>query len=949
MVGFPGTSRSFPPLALALAVVVAIVAMMVHWKAALFAGLTSAAAIFKRDDAATDSLAQCPGYTASNVHVTSTAMTADLTLAGDACNVYGTDLPNLILQVTYQTEDRIHVLIQDKDNQVYQVPESVFPRPGGSVWSQSSNLKFSYTASPFSFKITRAKTGEVIFDTSPAPLVFESQYLRLRTSLPVDPYLYGLGEHSDPLRLKTSNYIRTMWNQDSYGIPSNANLYGTHPFYLEQRDTGAHGVFFLNSNGMDILINKDASGNQYLEYNTIGGVFDFYFVAGPTPVAAVQQYGEFAGFATMQPYWGLGFHQCRYGYRDAFDVAEVVQNYSLANIPLETMWTDIDYMDRRRVFTLDPARFPLSTMRDLVSHLHDHDQHYVVMVDPAVAYQDYAPANQGLEDNVFMLRSNGSVWIGVVWPGVTVFPDWFSANITQYWNGQFQTFFDAETGLDIDALWIDMNEPSNFPCNFPCDDPYKAAQGYPPAPPPVRAVPRPLPGWPCEFQPGGCPGKRDAKSPALQINSGSGGLPVNVKSSSVSANHKPASGKGDQKGLPGRDLLYPKYAIHNKAAFQDSWNADKGGISNHTVNTDLIHQNGLAMYDTHNLYGTMMSTASHDAMLARRPGLRPLVITRSTFAGAGSKVGHWLGDNRSQWSYYTVSIRTMLAFTSLFQFGFVGSDVCGFGGNTNEELCARWASLGAFNTFYRNHNDLGNNGQEFYRWPSVASSARKAIDIRYRLLDYIYTALYRQSTDGTPAVTPMFFKYPNDKATWALELQYFFGPGIVVAPVTQQGSTSVSVYLPDDVFYDWYTHARIDGGATNHVISNVDITSIPLFIRGGVILPLRVKSANTTTELRKQNFELLIALDGSGSATGELYLDDGVSIEQRATTHVTFTYKNGIFILGGSFSLRVPFAISKVTILGGKSAFLKSNSGSSNSQTFNVNLPFNGPTSIRIG
>lgn len=846
-------------------------------------------------------------------------------------------------------EDRVHVLIQDKGNQVYQVPDSVFPRPGGAIRSQASNLKFSYTANPFSFKITRAKTGEVIFDTSPASLVFESQYLRLRTSLPANPYLYGLGEHSDSLRLQTTNYIRTMWNQDSYGIPNNANLYGTHPFYLEQRTTGAHGVFFLNSNGMDILINQDASGNQYLEYNTLGGVLDFYFVAGPTPVAAVQQYGEFAGFPTMQPYWGLGFHQCRYGYQDAYNVAEVVQNYSLASIPLETMWTDIDYMDRRRVFTLDPARFPLPMMRELVSHLHANDQHYVVMVDPAVAYQDYPPANIGLEDNVFLLRSNGSVWIGVVWPGVTVFPDWFSANATQYWNGQFQTFFNADTGLDIDALWIDMNEPSNFPCNFPCDDPYKAAIGYPPAPPAVRSPPRPLPGWPCDFQPGGCGGKRDAASQPLQINSGSGGPPVNSVKTSNNNNNWPGSGTGNQKGLPGRDLLYPKYAIHNKAAYQDSWNSDKGGISNHTVNTNLIHQNGLAMYDTHNLYGTMMSTASHDAMLARRPGLRQLVITRSTFAGAGTKVGHWLGDNMSQWSYYTISIRTMLAFTSLFQFGLVGSDVCGFGGNTNEELCARWASLGAFSTFYRNHNDFGNIGQEFYRWPSVASSARKAIDIRYRLLDYIYTALWRQTTDGTPAVSPMLFHYPNDQATWALELQYFFGPGVIVAPVTQQGSTSVSVYLPDDVFYDWYTHARIDGGATNHVISNVDITSIPLFIRGGVILPLRVKSTYTTTELRKQNFELLIALDASGSASGELYLDDGVSLNQRATTHVTFTYKNGVFILGGSFSLRVPFVISKVTILGGKHPLVKANSGDSNSQSFNVNLPFSGPASIRIG
>lgn len=81
----------------------------------------------------------------------------------------------------------------------------------------------------------------------------------------------------------------------------------------------------------------------------------------------------------------LQFHNCRYGYQDVYDVAEAVYNYSHARIPLETMWTDIDYMSDRRVFTLDPERFPLDKMKELVHHLHQHNQHYIVMVDPAVS------------------------------------------------------------------------------------------------------------------------------------------------------------------------------------------------------------------------------------------------------------------------------------------------------------------------------------------------------------------------------------------------------------------------------------------------------------------------------------------------------------------------------------------------------------------------------------
>ncbi|KID62609.1 alpha-glucosidase, partial [Metarhizium hybridum] len=764
------------------------------WTSLLFSGLASAGALVNRDG--DKALAKCPGYKASNVKTSGSGLTAHLTLAGRACDAYGDDLKQLVLQVTYETDDRLHVKIQDKDNQVYQVPESVFPRPGGSSSASANRLRFDYTASPFSFQVSRRDTHEVLFDTSAAPLVFESQYVRLRTKLPQDPYLYGLGEHSDAFRLNTTGYIRTLWNQDSYGIPAGANLYGAHPIYLEHRDGGSHGVFLLNSNGMDVVIDKARDGSQYLEYNTLGGVLDFWFFAGKTPTAVVQQYTEIAGRPAMPPYWGLGFHQCRYGYQDVFDVAEVVYNYSRANIPLETMWTDIDYMDRRRVFSLDPERFPLHKMRALVSHLHARDQHYVVMVDPAVAYQDYAPLTAGLEQDVFLKRANGSAWLGVVWPGVSVFPDWFARNAGAYWDAMFGRFFHRDTGVDIDALWIDMNDAT---------DCYRSGAAAPPPPSPEPPAIAPAP--------------RAAEA---------------------------AAAAGDQKGLPGRDLLYPRYAIHNKAAYEDAWNGAQGGLSNHTVNTDVRHQNGLAMYDTHNLYGSMMSTASHAAMLARRPGLRPLVITRSTFPGAGARVGHWLGDNLSTWAMYRASVRTMLAFTSLYGFNAVGSDVCGFGGNTTEELCARWASLGAFSPFYRNHNALGQTPQEFYRWPSVATSARAALAIRLRLLDYLYTAAL--------------------------------------------------------------------------AVTGVDTASIPLFLRAGAVVPARLGAALTTTDLRRRPFELLVALDAAGRARGELYLDDGVSLDQRARySLVTFAFDaaSARLEVGGVFDYPGPPArVSKITLLG---------------------------------
>jgi alpha-glucosidase len=214
------------------------------------------------------------------------------------------------------------------------------PRPQNENAAASSTaLQFDVVASPFSFTVTRKDNGEVLFDTTVGKLVFEKQYVRWRTALPANPNIYGLGEHSDSFRFPTTDR-RVLWNSESPNIPQNSNLYGSHPVYFDHRgDKGTHGVFLLNSSPIEIFLDRNPAGTQYLEYNTVGGIIDLYFMAGKQPAEVSQQYADIVGHSAMFPYWSLGFHQCRFGYWDVNMVAEVVGNYSTAGIPLEVMWT----------------------------------------------------------------------------------------------------------------------------------------------------------------------------------------------------------------------------------------------------------------------------------------------------------------------------------------------------------------------------------------------------------------------------------------------------------------------------------------------------------------------------------------------------------------------------------------------------------------------------------
>lgn len=203
----------------------------------------------------------------------------------------------------------------------------------------------------------------------------------------------------------------------------------------------------------------------------------------------------------------------------------------------------------------------------------------------------------------------------------------------------------------------------------------------------------------------------------------------------------------------------------------------------------------------------------------------------------------------------------------------------------------------------------------------MTDAAKYAINIRYRLLDYFYTALNKQATDGTPALNPLWYLYPKDETTYPIDLQFFYGDCLLVSPVTKDRATDVDIYLPDDIFYEFDTGKKVRGRGSWAHVKDVPFDRIPLHIRGGCVVPLRSESANTTAELRKKGFELFVAPGLDGTAEGSLYVDDGVSIDGGDKTEVTFKFAGGALsteVVLGSEDLRASgINIEKVTILGG--------------------------------
>ncbi|KAF5309523.1 hypothetical protein D9619_012366 [Psilocybe cf. subviscida] len=697
-----------------------------------------------------------------------------------------------------------------------------------------------------------------------------------------------------------------MWARD-IADPVDENIYGSHPIYLEHRfdpstkTSQSHGVFLLSPSGGDILLVTPPSSNTSLiEYRMIGGTLDFYFLSGPTPNTVIEQYGALVGLPTWQPIWGFGFHLCRWGYQNIQDVWDQVANMRKANIPLEVMWNDIDLYHAVRDFTSDPVSFPADQMRAFIRELNANKQHYIPIVDAAIAKQVnatdiYDPYTKGVEERVFITNPDGSEYIGQVWPGFTVFPDWFSKNAQKWWTEALHNW--TASGIEFDGIWLDMNEASSF-CDGSCGTGADISN---------TSVPFLLPGQP------GNPVSDFPECYNATLFGPSGNMTVNgastchpdAASGALSTIQRRGLGAGKQQNV---DLNTPPYAIHN----------GNGRLSIHALATNATHADGQVELDVHNIWGLMEEKATHEAVLNVIPNKRPFLISRSTFPSSGKWTGHWLGDNFSLWSYLRYSIAGILQF-QLFQIPFVGADTCGFNGNTDEELCNRWMQLAAFTPFYRNHNIKGAISQEPYRWDSVANASRTAIAVRYSLLPYWYTLFANASTSGTPPIRALFYEFPNQPELFGVDSQFLIGRDILVTPVLQPQVSTVSGIFPGGtsaIWRDWYTHETVNATVGGPTTLSAPLGHINVHIRDGAALLLHAIPAYTIEETQAGPFSLLISQSSSGLAHGTVYFDDGVSSPPGPSSILTLSATKKAVTANAQGSFKITQPLQTITVLG---------------------------------
>jgi len=343
---------------------------------------------------------------------------------------------------------------------------------------------------------------------------------------------------------------------------------------------------------------------------------------------------------------------------------------------------------------------------------------------------------------------------------------------------------------------------------------------------------------------------------------------------------------------------WEKHREHFNDTGVDAWWADDGDR--------LAREDRLAR---HQMY--------HDGYLRERPGQRPAFLNRTGAAGM-QRFGGYLGsgDNYSTWETLQAHVPVFLN-ASVSGLPYVGSCIGGFWPTKqlDGELYVRWFQFSAFTPYFRSHGrtwhtrlpwgwNTGKLGPledktprkgvaapdiENLNNPLVEPICRKYLNLRYQLLPYTYTLSRVAYDTGQPLMRPMWMHFPEDDKAVSTPDQFFWGRQMLIAPVLEEGAETRKVYLPEGIWYDFWTSEKLQGGREQVV--KADLATLPIFIPAGSILPIQAVRQHTG---EKVDAPLEIHVYPGKDGQFALYDDDGATQQYKTNDgdRVTFVWND---------------------------------------------------------
>lgn len=660
--------------------------------------------------------------------------------------------------------------------------------------------------------------------------------LSLDVSFPFANHVYGIPEHASSLALKgtkgqkNGDYTEPyrLYNLDvfEYELNEPMALYGAVPLILAHGSKATTGVFWLNAaetfvdisdsnvEGVDSGLFSSAPPQKDVQWISESGLFDVFFFLGPTPSDVHYQYATLTGLPHLPPLYSIGYHQCRWNYKNEEDVANVDAGFDQHDIPYDVLWLDIEHTDAKKYFTWDHSLFP--NPRQMQENLKKKERRLVTIVDPHIKRDgNYHVHTEATSLGHYVKNKHNSDYEGWCWPGSASYLDFVQPEVRSFWAKKFSydSYPHSTSSLSI---WNDMNEPSVF---------------------------------------------------------------------------------------NGPEVTMPK---------------------------DNLHLQGTVEHrDVHNQYGMYVHMGTFQGLLERdNYQQRPFVLTRAFFAGSQRYAAVWTGDNTADWGHLAAS-QPMLLSHSIAQIPFIGADIGGFFKDPDAQLLARWYQAAIFHPFFRGHAHIDTKRKEPWVFGEPYTTIiGQAIKTRYSYLPFLYTLFYLNSQTGMTPMRPLWVHFSKDQQTFDLEDQYLVGSSILVKPVTQPDQSTSIVYLPQnpntsELWYDLDTDKSYPGGQTVNVLT--PLTTIPIFQRGGSIIPKKERARRSSHLMRRDPFTLVIALDAKGEAFGSLFMDDGISYNYKVGKSAVRQFKfsnnilsgTGIAPVSGSFEGEDAW-IERVVILGWK-------------------------------